>query len=170
MQNGQATVMRFPSISWLPRRQDFNHQARGAACGSIDPLGRLAKILWLGGRNVHERLWVAVNQREPGTLHLDHHPVPGAEGVKDVGNGKLDGCYLAGLERLGLVQAVAEPAAKHIPTDKLLVTAHSDAGRIWVGVRIIAGKDIYELDHPVGIGACGRDMQGRLEWPREGEV
>ncbi len=43
------------------------------------------EIFRLGGGDVHEGLRVAVHEREPGALHVDHHAMAAAEGVADVG-------------------------------------------------------------------------------------
>ena len=43
-------------------------------------------------------------------------------------------------------------------------------GRIRIRIREIAGVNVHQLDHPVGIGAGGRDVQRGFERPGECEV
>src|SRR5262249_33896998 len=98
----------------------FNHQyfqpcaLRSAA---VKPLGCLLKIRGFRRRNVEEPLGIAIDDRKPRALDLDHDPVAGAEGMKYIGHGELDFCRSPGLERLGTQQTVAEFAAEWFASD-----------------------------------------------------
>ena len=67
-------------------------------------------------------------KRKPAALNLHHDAMAGAEGVRDVGHGEGDAVGLAGLERHGLLEALAELAAERLAADQLLVAAHEGHG------------------------------------------
>src|SRR2546425_1205436 len=74
-----------PNIRSLrPRRQHQHRQSRGSIARAINALRGFAEILLLRHRDVHKRLRVAVHQREPGALDVNHYAVTAAEGMKDV--------------------------------------------------------------------------------------
>ena len=52
--------------------------------------------------------------------------VAGAEGVRDIGQRERDAVGLAGLERNGLFEALAEFAAERFAAHQLLIAAHGD--------------------------------------------
>lgn len=93
-----------------------------------------------------------------------------AESMKNIGDGELDFCDFAGLEGLGLFEAVAELATKDVATDELLITAHFDVSRIRFGIVIVPGIDVDEFDDPIGVGASGGDVQRGDERTGESEV
>ena len=92
------------------------------------------------------------------------------EGVVDIGHHPLHLFHLARSEGFGLGKAVAEPAAHGFAAHQLLIAAHVDPGGIRLGIGIIFGIDIDQLDHPVGIGAAGGDEEGGGERAGEGHV
>ena len=47
-------------------------------------MGGLSEVLSFGLRDVHEGLWISVEQWEPGTLDLNHETVPLLEGMEAV--------------------------------------------------------------------------------------
>src|SRR5438876_9520485 len=66
----------------------------------VDPLGRLPIVLRLRPEDAgHERLRIAVVEREPARLDLHHHAMPGPEHVVRVGQGEAVGEWLAGGDR-----------------------------------------------------------------------
>ncbi len=66
-------------------------------------LGGLLELLRLGIGNVGEGLRIAIGQREPGALDLDHDAMAAAKGVVEIGHGEIDLGLLAGRQRLGLL-------------------------------------------------------------------
>src|SRR6185437_9495490 len=90
-----------------------------------DPDGCLLKIRLAAGGNIDEGLRVAVDQREPAALHLDHDPVALFEGVGDLVNIKGDLSRSVGNEGLGFFVAVAKFATKDLGADKALVAGGS---------------------------------------------
>ena len=92
--------------------------------GTINALRGLLKIfrprLW----NIYKLLRIAINQREPRTLDLNHHPMPAPERVINIGHLEVDRGWLIGRHRLGLFKAVAELRAKRLAMHQLLITAH----------------------------------------------
>ncbi len=79
----------------------------------------------LGVRDVDEGLRVAVDQRKPRALDLDHQPVAAAKGVGDIRHFKGNGVGLVGHERLRARKgcagtcrgtALPEPAAGSRPS------------------------------------------------------
>ena len=82
------------------------------------------KVFEFGARNIDERLRIAINQRKPGALNLNHHAMAASERMEYVGDREFNFRDLARFERLRFLEAVAEFASKHIAADELLVTAH----------------------------------------------
>ena len=121
-----------------------------------------AEVLRFGRRYIYERLRVAVNQREPGALHLNHDAMAAAERVKDVGNREFDFSDFAGLEWLWLLEAVAEFATKNVAANELLVTAHGNMSGVWIRVGEVACVNINELDDPISVRAARRNVQSRF--------
>src|SRR5205823_12290630 len=125
----------------------------------INPLRRLFEIGIFGAVNIHEGLWIAIDQRKPRALDLDHHAMAAAKGVIAILHGESYRSWLVGRKRLRLFQAVAEFAAHHVAADELLKTAHVHPGRVRIGIGIIARADIDHFYDPTGTGAGPRDLQ-----------
>src|SRR4051794_34544440 len=108
-----------------------NHQLnRGTSVtGPVNSLRSLLEILRSSLRNLHEFLRIPIHQRKPGTLHLNHQPVPPTECVTDVRQHKLNLLDLARSERLGLLEAVSKLAPKRLAPDQLLISAHPKGWR-----------------------------------------
>ena len=101
----------------------------------------------------HEGLRIAVVEREPGALHLDHDPVPLPE---DVVPGEQVDRHLLHLPRgegNGALEPLAEAAAQDLRRHHDLRAAE---GR--VGLHLL-GQDVDELGDEVGVGAGGRDEE-----------
>jgi len=49
-------------------------------------LGSLLEVRGFGVGNVGEGLWIAIREREPRALHLDHDAMAAAECVEEVGH------------------------------------------------------------------------------------
>ncbi len=73
--------------------------------------------------DIHELLRVAVHQRKPAALDLDHQPVALLKGVRHIGKFVFNTLYFIGLESFGLLKTIAETAAHHLATNQHLVTA-----------------------------------------------
>ncbi len=131
------------------------------------------------GRRVdvrHERLRIAIDEREPGALHLNHQPVAFLERVKDVLQLIVDRRGLAGHEWLWRDVSVAPARAKDIALHELLearellARERRDGGRN-VGVRRHAVRiDVDHLDDEVGVGAGGRDLERHADLSGEREI
>src|ERR1035438_975560 len=117
-------------------------------------MGRFVEIRLAGGGNVHKGLGIAVHQGEPGALHLNHDTVTATESMANVRHRELNLADLARFEWLRFLEAVAEFAPENVAAHKLLITSHTDMGRVWVWVGKVPGIDIYEFDHPIGVGTC----------------
>src|SRR5688572_8975328 len=94
--------------------QHLHRKRRRCIPSAINAVGGFAKILSLGGGNVDECLWVAVDQGEPGALDVNHHAMTAAKGVENVGNLEFDLRDFAGLKWFGRLEAVSEFAAKNV--------------------------------------------------------
>src|SRR5271170_3723920 len=93
-----------------------------------------------------------------------------AESMADVRHDIFDPGALAGLERIGLREAVAKFAADRLATHQLLITRHVDALRIRRGIGIIVRIDIDQFNDEIGIRTCGRYAKNRGDWTRYGDV
>src|SRR5262245_31168176 len=81
---------------------------RVQTAGTINALRGLLKILRPRLWNINKLLRIAINQREPRTLDLNHHPMPASESVINIGHLEVDRGWLIGRHRFGLFKAVAE--------------------------------------------------------------
>src|SRR5688572_29876669 len=87
------------SDSSLGRRQDAELQAGGMFGRMVDPLrGPLVVFRFREVDVRHERLRIAIDQREPGALDLHHQPMTLAEAVQHIQQLEADPRRLAGLE------------------------------------------------------------------------
>src|SRR5579863_1139689 len=77
-------------------------------------LGGFLKIFRLGVGNVGKRLRIAVSERKPRALDLNHDAVTAAECVIQIGHSEVDIGLLAGHKRLRLFPARAEFRAKRL--------------------------------------------------------
>ena len=117
-------------------------------------------------RRCHEGLRIAIDQGEPGALDLDHDLVTSPEGVCHVVEAEVHRSGLVGDEWSGGGKTGPELAPHHIAADELLVSAQARTA----GARVVSGENVDQLDHPVGIGAGGRDEQASLDRADDCEV
>src|SRR5262249_28725526 len=110
----------------------------------VNALGRLPEIGLLRVADVHEGLRIPIHEREPAALH--HYLVARAERVVHVGQPEADGGWTSGLERLGLLEAVAKPPAEHFTPYQLLEVPQSHPCRIRAWIGVIGGVDVNQLD------------------------
>ena len=95
----------------------------------VDALGCGLVVGGLGEKNVvNKGLGVAVVEREEARLHLDHDLVAGQEDVVHVGKAELILLDLAGLQGLGVGQAVDVAAAEDLDAQGELVARHFSFG------------------------------------------
>src|SRR5437870_4797241 len=87
------------------------------------------EIVVPAGIDIDKFLGIAIYQREPGALHLDHQPVTFFKGMSDIRDGETDGLYFPRPEGYGLFKALAEAAPHHFPTHQHLVAAHGNGLR-----------------------------------------
>src|SRR5713101_1451197 len=103
-------------------KQEFNHRSIRPA--NINPLSSLHEVRGSRGSNVHELLRIAVGQREPGALNLNHDSMSRAESVSHIRKLELDVIRLTGIEGYGLFEALAILAAERLAANQLLIAAH----------------------------------------------
>src|SRR5262249_11039281 len=88
-----ATGVLVPLMCW--RCEHADAKLRCGLRRMIDALRGLLKILLVRLVDVAEGLRVAIDQREPRALNLDHDAMPASEGVEDVWHRPIDGCGFA---------------------------------------------------------------------------
>src|SRR5450432_3408272 len=119
------------------------------AAAPEDTLDCLLKIARLGLRDVDERLRIAVGQWEPTALDLHHDPMSGTERMAYIRHDEIDRVGLARRKRFGLRKAPAILAAEGLPAHQLLVSAHMNVRRIWIGIRIVTRVYVDQFHHKV---------------------
>ena len=77
---------------------------------------------------------------------------------------------LPGVNGSGFLEAVAEFAAERLAAHQLLIAAHVDSGWIGIGIGIIGGIHVDQLDDEIGIGAGGGDATARRDRAGDGDV
>src|SRR5579863_3014432 len=113
-----GTPNRRPSDCPAPTRepQPSRHYQHLNPAGRIllpeHALRRLLELFRFGVGNIRERLGIAVGEREPRALHLDHDPVSAPERVVQVGHREVDVRDLARLEGRRFLPAVPEFGAE----------------------------------------------------------
>src|SRR5215468_259131 len=134
---------------------------------TINALRGLLKVLRPRLWNINKLLRIAINQREPRTLDLNHHPMSAPERVINIGHLEVDRGWLIRRHRLGLFKAVAELSAKRLAVHQLLITAHLySVGRNRLVYRrgrshrswIVARVDVNQLHDEIGIGPGSRNV------------
>src|SRR6187402_185938 len=89
------------------------------------PLRGLLKIGILCEEDIrHELLRIAVDEREPGALHLDHDPVSFLEHVVVGRESDLVMLYRIRRNRLRLFKTIAITSAEDVARDHKFVSAH----------------------------------------------
>ena len=78
-----------------------------------------------------------------------------SEGMICIRQDPFDFRHFARFKRFGLREAVAELAAHDFAPDELLIAAHLNARSVRSGVRIIAGVNVDQFDHPIRVRAGG---------------
>jgi len=116
----------------------------------VDLLFSLPIILGFGPEDIwDEGLWIAVVEREPAGLHLNHNAVAGQKNVVCGWQGELVEEGLAGGDWLGVFEALAVAAAEDVGGDHELVAPH-----LWLAGYFV-GVDVDDFDDPVGVGSAG---------------
>ncbi len=142
-------------------RCDLQHlEMRRHLAGVVDALGRFLEIRLLGAVDVDKCLGVAVDQREPGALDLDHDLVTGAEGVGDVLQREIDRrrpgweTNGSGFDRLlRNLPRITSPRTSCWKPPNLTPDC----------VGVVVGIDVDQLDDPVGIGPGRRNEEPGLD-------
>src|SRR5207253_3755004 len=96
----------------------------------IHPLRRLLEIRRLRVRNIQKLLRVAIHQRKPRTLDLNHDAMAWPERMQHIRHPILDLLLLARCERLRLRETVAELTAERLAPHKLLISSQVYASRV----------------------------------------
>src|ERR1700754_2386078 len=95
---------------------------RGRMCRIvIDPDRRFLKIRSTAGLNVYKSLGIAIDQREPAALHLDHDPVSLFKGMSDLVHVVFYLRCLPRNQRFGLFPAVTKLTPEDLRSDKALI-------------------------------------------------
>jgi len=134
-------------------------------CGIvIDPVRLLLEILLICCVDIAKSLRVAVDEREPRRLYLDHQAVTGTNRMQRVRKSELHFGHFSGLEWLVLLEAIPELATEDIPSDELLVAAHLYLGGVRIEVGEVIRINIDHLHDPIGIGTGSGDVEFHLYW------
>ena len=152
-------------------RLRFRHHQHFDAAGRVllveDLLGGLPELLRLGVGNIGEGLRIAVGERKPRALHLDHDAMAAAEGVEEIGHGEVDFGLLARRQRLGLLPTIAELGAEGFAAQQLLIAAHVQRRRVQnalvaaarvLRVGIVFRINVDQLDVEIGVRAGTGDL------------
>lgn len=132
------------AVAPLVQHRDFaGHEIRSAARPDIDEL-----------------LGAALRKREPCALHLNHHPVSGAERMRDVGHAERHAGRNARRKGFGAREPVAETPPHH-------VAAHEHPA---AGLRIVVGKNVDQPDDKIGVGGRKDHLQLDIDGSREGHI
>lgn len=102
---------------------------RGLVPRMIYSLSSLLEIRFFGIVDIDELLRIAIDQRKPAALYLNHEPVPFPERMEYVGHPIFDLCDLPWDERFGTCEAVAEFSSEQLSTNQLLKSAHPSTSR-----------------------------------------
>src|SRR5258706_10861718 len=73
---------------------------------------------------IDKLLWIAIHQREPGTLNLNHEPMAFLERVGYIGQFKFYALHFVGCKGLWLFKTVSESSAHDLTANQHLVSAH----------------------------------------------
>ncbi len=120
--------------------------------------------------DIQKLLGVAIDQRKPRTLHLNHDAVAFSKRVPNVGQAEIDGGHLAGHKRFGMLEAVAEFASQHFATYEHLVAAQVFPLLPQSGSGGIHGMFVDKLDHKIGIRSGRRCKEAGQQWTGQGDV
>ena len=134
----------------------------------VNPLHRLAVVSRLRPENAaDEGLWIAIVQRKPTGLDLQHDPVTREEDVVRRGQREAVQEGLMRRDRFGCLEALAIAAAENVGRYHQLITSQGRLGGYLVGV------DVDQLDHPIRVRAARRGYQvgnrlpANLHWPAQ---
>ena len=123
-----SNIMCFGITHW-PRPgllEDRKLYRRSMLSRPVDPLRGFLKVLSPRFGNFHELLRIAVHQRKPRTLHMNHNPVSATERMVDIRQLEFDLLHFARRERLGLFETLSELAPEGLAANELLIAAHLD--------------------------------------------
>lgn len=87
-------------------------------------------------------LRIAVDQRKPSALDLDHDSMSGFESVVNILQRDFDGGDFIRLEWFGGNEAVAEPSSEYLATDHELVSGEIDSLGSTRQLRMIVWEDV----------------------------
>ena len=92
-------------------------------CGTQDTVCRLLKVLGFGKINILDKfLRIAINQREPRALNLNHDPVSLFETMKYVEQFQVHLSRNADFKRCRMLKRISKPATYHLaPNHHLIV-------------------------------------------------
>src|SRR5215813_9140251 len=142
----------FPLVSLsLLRLQHADLQMRGEFRRTIDPLRGPLEVLVLRLIDVHELLRIAINQREPCALDVDHYPMALLECVIDVWHREGNARNFVRLHRLRLRPAIAVLRAHRLAPHQHLIAVHR--------IGLSFGEDVDQLDDEVGVRARCRGVE-----------
>src|SRR5258708_17481315 len=141
--------MRLPRPSGLGSGDQWQLNESHLTWCMVNALGGFAIVAWLRPKNVgNESLWIAVVERKPGGLNLDHDAVAGEEDVICIGKREAIKERLVGRNGLWRFKTLAIAAAEDVRRNHQLIAAH---GRL---AGHLGGIDVDQLDHPVEIPAA----------------
>src|ERR1700674_5318847 len=116
----------------------------------VDALSSFTIVTWLRPKDTwYESLRVAIVERKPARLDLDHDAVAWQEDMIRGGQSESVEQRNVGSNWLGCFQAFAIAAAEDVSRNHQLITAHIRLARDFVGIEI----DYF--NYPIGIRTAG---------------
>src|SRR5579862_5635604 len=132
----------------------------------VDPDGRLVKVIIVAGGDIREYLRIPVYQREPAALYLHHDPVAFFECMVNFIELEFDLGSFSRHKRLRLLIAVPEFTAEYFGTDHALESHHILPPGIIGRLVIVAGKNVNDFDHHIGVSSAGGKKKVCVYAPR----
>ena len=134
----------------------------------------LLKYALITGIDIAERLWIAVDKREPTGLNLNHQTMTWQETMGHIWHRIGNACHLAWFKRFGFGKILTELAAHHLSTDEQLIACHHIAwqhlhGSIAQNISIGEIIRIYinNLDDEVRISGADIDSKIHTHFARQ---
>src|SRR5215510_3141180 len=117
----REVLMDWVDGAWPLLLQNWQRDVCGPIGGTVHTLGRILKVGVASPEDIRDkRLRIAVHERKPGGLNLQHDPMAFLKRVIHVWQRERDLGDLARLHRFGLVVAAAEAGAKRFTAHKHL--------------------------------------------------
>src|SRR6185503_11412362 len=125
------------------RRKYKQRDPRLHPSGVVHPLRRLSERAGVCREDIrYKRLGVAVDEREPGRLDVDHNAVAFLEVVADIGHRPGNFGWLVRRHRFGTLEGAAELGAHGLAAHHELITAALETFPLVLLVRRLVRIDV----------------------------